>query len=107
MNIEKDELQTKGNKARKTDKDKDKDMEEFMEELEQNKALRSKVNLIRDEKVIEELEKKKAKKSKMQKGGNQMTSEPTPAEAKANPTIWLWSKRMAMMTSWTKRKTQK
>lgn len=47
MNIEKDELQTKGNKTRKTDKDKDKDMDEFLEELEQNKALRSKINLIR------------------------------------------------------------
>lgn len=35
--------------------------------------------------MIEELEKKKAKKTKVQKGGNQMTSEPTPAEATANP----------------------
>lgn len=35
--------------------------------------------------MIEELEKKKAKKTKVQKGANQMTSEPVPTEATANP----------------------
>jgi len=63
MDIEKNELAPK---KPKKGKDEDEiDMEEFMEQLEQDKGMRSKINLIRDEAAIKEYEQaKKQKKAK-------------------------------------------